>query len=368
MGLLGILIRGTIGAVQNRRMKNDLEGKLGRSVTEEEQYSLGAHLQAAQPNAPNAPMISTPRESSTPFADAKPPMKTLTKLLLIGIPLLLIGTLFVSFLFLNMSEQSYNRLNPFTPKPPEGVFPAQVGDYTIAQKPDYNKPTISTPATRFDGEYKKGTGTVRYAVAIYNSEAETADAYNKIKDSIKDTDHGKVVEKSDNRIAVAALSGWNSYVYIKDGKYLKTIDSYNQKDALDFEGFLKNQPPQAITMLNEAELKQNALGTKSDVVTVLQLLDDYKKDDAAADKKYKDKVIKIAGAVEFSDRDKTGEWIVGFLRPGATKATDGMVVASFEKAKELPVTVLKKGDNVTLQCKVSMNLYVSIMLENCSKL
>lgn len=368
MGILGMLIRGTIEAVQNKRAKNDLEGKLGRSVTKEEQYSLGSHLQAAQPNVQNAPMISTPRESSTPFADAKPPMKTLTKLLLIGIPLLLIGGLFVTFLFLSMSERTYNRLNPYTPKPPEGVFPADVGGFKMEQKPDYNKPTTYKPATWFNGEYKKDAGTVRYNVSVYNSEAETADAYNKIKDSIKDSDHGKVVEKGDNRIAFAALSGWNSYVYFKDGKYLKTIDSYNQKDALDFEGFLKNQPPQAITMLNEAELKQNALGTKSDVVTVLQLLDDYKKDDAAADKKYKDKVIKIAGKVEFSDRDKAGQWMIGFLRPGATKATDGMVVASFEKAKELPVTALKKGDNVTLQCKVSMNLYVSIMLENCSKL
>ncbi|HMS40607.1 MAG TPA: hypothetical protein PKE69_10295 [Pyrinomonadaceae bacterium] len=368
MGLLRFIFRGAKEAIEEQSAKSDLEKKLGRKVSEEELYSLGSHLDAAGENTSPQPLKITQRESATPFADAKPPIKLRNKLLLFGILLLIIGFLVGGFVIQNMSKQTYNRLNPFTPKPPEGVFPAKVGDYSLAQKPDYYEPSSYKPTPSFGGEYKKdGEKDVRYNVTIFNSEAEAAEAYDKIKNTIKDSQHGKVVEKSDNRIAFAGLSGWDSNIYFKDGKYLKMINSFAQKPTLDFEGFLKNAAPQAMTMLDQAELKENLATAAAPTVTVQQLLDDYKKDSGAADKKYEGKIIRISGAVEVSDRDKSGKWMIAFMRPGSTKPTDGMVVASFEKAKESSVTSVKKGDNVTLQCKVGIGILMNVMLEKCSK-
>ncbi|HVE58390.1 MAG TPA: hypothetical protein VNB22_16275, partial [Pyrinomonadaceae bacterium] len=172
MGILGFLFRAIREAVQEKSAKNSLEGKLGRKVSNNDLYSLGAHLDASQPTVAQPQMQSTPREASVPFGDAKPPMRTRTKLLLIGIPLVVLGLIFVTAVFALMSQRDYNRLNPFSPKPPEGTFPAKVGNYAIDHKPDYLEPTSYKPATSFESEYKSGTDTVRYTLWIYKSEAE----------------------------------------------------------------------------------------------------------------------------------------------------------------------------------------------------
>ncbi len=365
MGLLGLLLREGKERAEDYAARKELEEKLGRRVTHEELYSLGSHLDAAETGAPPKPLNYTPREASTPFADAKPPMKLTTKLLLFGVPLILLVGFVGTFFVTAMPERTYNRLNPFTPKPPEGVFPGSVGDFSLAQKPDYNAPNSYNPLTSFDGEYKKDSETVRYKVSIYNSEAEAAAAYNKIKDGAKDGERHKVAEKSDIRTAIVALSGWNTYIYFKDGKYLKIIDSFSQKSALDFEGFLKNAPPFPITPVSESELKPGSSST-SNALTVLQLLDEFKKDPAAADKKYKGKIITVSGTVEVADKSKSGTPMLGFMRPGSTKPTDGMVICGFDKSQEAKILKIKKGDSVKVSGVFSMSLVGNIMLEKCS--
>lgn len=347
--------------------KRNLEKKLGRKVTTEELYSLGSHLDAAGDVDPSKPLISTPRESSTPFADAKPPMKLTTKLLLIGIPLLLLTMCLGGGLIATMSKQTYNRLNPFAPKPPEGTFPAKLGNYTLDHKPDYNEPTSYMPTRNFSAEYKSGTETVRYTLFIFNSEAELNEAFDKRRNTVIKSDKSKVVDNNENRYAVAALSGWNNYIYFKDGLYLKEIDAFRQNVALEFEGLLKNAPPLPAAALNVNELEKSSSDNASSV-TVLQLLDDYKKDSAAADKKYKGKTITVTGTVEVSDKDKKGNWMIGFMRPGSTAPKDGMVICSFEKSQESTVSKVKKGDTVSLRGTVFVNILFSVMLEKCSKL
>jgi hypothetical protein len=369
-----LLYRGTKDVVEEQNAKRNLENKLGRRVSKDELYSLGAHLDAAGPINGQVPLQSTPRESSVPFGDAKPPMKFTTKLLLVGVPLLLIGVLFVGFIILNMPQRTYNRLNPFSPKPPAGTFPSQIGNYALDHKPDYDEPSSYNPAPSFESEYKNGLDTIRYKFWAFNNEADLNAAFEKRKQSVKPTDKGKVTDDTDARYAVASLNGWSSYVIFKDGNYLKQIDAYNQKNALEFEGLLKNAAPLPIVPLNENELKKAASNNASSIsnntssISIMQLLDDYKKDEVTADKKYKDKTITISGKVEVSDRDKAGKWMIAFMRPGSTKPADGMVICSFEKSKESGVTSVKKGDTVTLQGKVLMNLVFSVMLEDCSKL
>ena len=80
------------------------------------------------------------------------------------------------------------------------------------------------------------------------------------------------------------------------------------------------------------------------------------------------KTIIITGVVEVSDKDKKGNPLVGFLRPGSTSPLDGMVDCSFDKSQEEVMSKVKKGDSVKLQGKVFGNLLGNIMLENCTKL
>lgn len=374
MGILGLIFRAVREAVQEKSAKNSLEDKLGRKVSTNDLYSLGAHLDASQPtNVVQQPMQSTPREASVPFGDAKPPMKTRTKLLLIGIPLLFLGLLFVSAFVAMMPERTYNRLNPFTPKPPEGAFPAKVGAYNL-DITDYIAPSSYNPVTHFESEYKSGSETVRYTLWVYNSEAEmNADFEKRKKAAGGASENGKVVDNSDTRYAVAAMSGWTNAVVYKDGNYIKQITAYRQQPALDFEGFLKNAPPAQASTFNVSELKSanntnSSSSTNNSSVTVGQLLEEYKKDAAAADKKYKNKTITISGTAEFADKDKKGNPMVGFMKPGSTKPADGMVVCSFDKSQEAAVLKIKKGDAVKLQGKVIANIIFSVMLENCTKL
>lgn len=366
MRLGRLLGRGAKEKAEEMLAKRELEKKLGRKVTTEELYSLGSHLDAAGDIDPSKPLISTPRESSTPFADAKPPMKFMTKLLLIGIPLLLLTMCFGGGLLATMSKQTFNRLNPFSPKPPAGTFPAKLGNYTLDHKPDYNEPTSYMPTKSFSAEYKSSTETVRYTLFVFNSEAELNDAFNKRRSQTVTSANSKVVDNSENRYAIAAFSGWNNYIYFKDGLYLKMIDTYRQNVGLEFEGLLKNaEPLPAVTFnVNEMEKSSSNNGTS---VTVLQLLDDYKKDATAAQKKYDGKTITVTGTVEVSEKDKKGNWMIGFMRPGSTAPKDGMVVCGFEKSQEAIVSKVKKGDLVSLRGKVFGNILFSVILQNCSK-
>ena len=102
MGILGLLIRGTRDAVQEHSAKNNLEKKLGRKVSKEELYSLGAHLDAAEP----MPLQSAPRETAMPVTAAKPPMSKLWLLLIAGVLVLFVGIVGVAGSILLMSERS----------------------------------------------------------------------------------------------------------------------------------------------------------------------------------------------------------------------------------------------------------------------
>jgi hypothetical protein len=138
-----------------------------------------------------------------------------------------------------------------------------------------------------------------------------------------------------------------------------------QKPVYEVEGLMKNAPPVETVAINMSELSGTTNSSKT--VTVEELLDDYKKDSAAADKKYKDKVIMLKGTVEVSDKDKAGKPMIGFLRPGSTQPKDGMVVCGFEKSEESIVSKVKKGDTVLLQGKVFGSIVGSVILQNGKK-
>jgi hypothetical protein len=367
IGILRLLFRGTREFVQEQSAKKNLESKLGRKVSKDELYSLGAHLDAAQPNnAQKMPLQQSPYQQSVPFADAKPPMRLMTKLILAAILLLIVGVIGVFAVVIMTPRHTFTRLNPFGPKPPDGTFPAKLGNYALEHKPDFEEQDLYNPRSNFASEYSNGTEKVQYKLWLYNSEAEMNSDYEARKKYITSTQKAKVVDNSDTRYFVAAMPGWTSAVLYKDGKNLRQITAYKQQSVLDVEGFLKNAPPVPAVTLSEADFPASS-NTNGNSISIKQLLDDYKKDSDAAEKKYDGKTITINGTVEVSDRDKQGKWMIAFLRPGSTKPADGMVICSFEKSNESNVTSVKKGDTVMLKGTVIMNLLGNIMLEKCSK-
>lgn len=363
---LGLVFKGAQEAIEEQSAKRDLEQKLGRKISNEELYSLGAHIDAAGEINTAQPLVLTPRESEIPFAGAKPPMSLTTKLLIV-VPLFLLFVFGAASILKSMPEQSLYGLNPFSPNPPEDVFFQNIGDFALTKRPDYHSPNSSNPVPRFEGEYKNGTQIVHYIVSVFDDEAEAAAAFNKLRETVHGGQNRKVFEKSDSRIFVGAMAGWDSDIYFTDGRFLKKINSFNQKSALDFEGILKNAPPLPIGTFSADELKSDAPAVES-TTGVTELLNYFSKKSPGDNGIYKDKIIKFKGTIESSGRSKKGDWILGFMRPGSTSPTAGMVVASFEKSKEYDVAQAQKGDEVILQCKVSMKVHTSVILENCSKL
>lgn len=373
-GIGRLLFKGTKEFIQEQSAKRKLEKKLGRKVSEEELYSLGSHLDAADEAPTGAPLISTPREASVPFGDAKPPMKFLTKLIIAVVLLGIVGIAGALLLVVTAPRHTFSRLNPFGPKPPAGTFPSSLGAFQIGHKPDYEDQTGFSPRPHFDSEYVNGNEKVSYTLWVYNSEAERDADFEARKKYVGGTSaYSKIVESTNDRLFVAAKPGWTSYVLYKDGKNIRQLGAYKQESVLDIEGLMKNAPPAQAVALNDAELAKPAAnnssttGTNASSVTVLQLLDDYKKDSKAADAKYKNKFITVTGTVEVSDKDKRGNWMIGFMRPGSTAPKDGMVVCSFDKSKEASVSSVKKGSAVSLKGRVMMSLLGTVLLDSCER-
>ena len=384
MGILGFLFRVIREKIQEQSAKGDLEDKLGRKVSTHDLYSLGSHLDAAQPNAQQIPLQSTPREASVPFGEAKPPMKTKTKLIIAGVLVLVFGFIGVvaaaGFVIFIMPRSTYNKLNPFAPKPSPDDFPAQIGRFTRSTDPEYLDLGYSTKPTDtyFYSYYKaadpndaRKTATDAANLKLYVWHFKTADearsGLEAKKKELKGYQGYQYVDDTDARFAAVYLKGGSTSVIWTDGTKLRELAGASQKTIYEFEGLLKNAAPIALVdvKLTESDTPTNTGGTS---VTVLQLLDDYKKDPSAADKKYKGKTISVTGTVEVSEKDKKGDWLIAFMRPGSTAPKDGMVVCSFDKSQESRVSSVKKGDTVTLQGNVFGSILFSVMMQNCSKL
>ncbi|HEY8559286.1 MAG TPA: hypothetical protein VIL74_02700 [Pyrinomonadaceae bacterium] len=369
MGILGLLFRGAREAVQEQSAKRNLEKKLGRKVSTEELYSLGSHLDAAAPNAPQMPLISTPRESTVPFGDAKPPMKTMTKLIIAAVFVLVFGVFGVAAYVATMSQSQFNRLNPFTPKPAPDDFPAAVGKFSRSSDPEYINSGYGALKEYFYSYYKAPDApSLNLTISRFKTPEEAKAAFEEKIKQIKAEKGYQFVEDAPARFAAVWLKTGSSLVLWTEGSKIKYLSGAPQKPLYEFEGLLRNAAPAEVADVKVESSDSPAAVDGGTSVTVLQLLDDYKKDEAAADKKYKGKTIAVTGTVEVSEKDKKGSWLIGFLHPGSTLPKDGMVVCSFDKSQEASVSKVKKGDAVRLRGRVVMSLVGNVVLENCAKL
>lgn len=360
--VLGLVFKGARETIEEQMARRELEQKLGRKVSKEELYSLGTHLDATAADSNAQPLKMTQRESATPFADAKPPMATSSKLLIAGVILLVIGFPLAS-IFVKLMPEHWS---PFYPKPPENSFPAKTGNFELFN--DYKwrdgKATYDH-GEHFETDYSNGTAMVKYKLWNLKTEEELQARFDDLKKTMT-TAKSVIADDKDSRYAVINPQGGASTVIFKNGLQIKQLSGSSQAYVYTFEGLLKNEPPLAVVAFTP-EAVPTATPAKDSAITITKLLDDYKNDSAAADKKYKGKVITISGTVEVSDKDRNGNPLIGFMRPGSTKPTDGMVVCGFDKSQEASVSKIKKGDTVKLSGKVMMSLVGSVTLENCKK-
>ena len=98
---------------------------------------------------------------------------------------------------------------------------------------------------------------------------------------------------------------------------------------------------------------------------VLTILDDYERDSAAADRKYKGRTLLISGAVGATGKSKAGVPFISFHRPGAVSPAGTMVVCSLTPDQEAAVQALEKGREVKLSGHVLGTLTGNVLLENC---
>lgn len=108
-------------------------------------------------------------------------------------------------------------------------------------------------------------------------------------------------------------------------------------------------------------------GATEEAVTLsaMAILDEYKSDPSAADRKYKGRTLVISGEVAVTGKSKGGVPFVSFQRPGASSPAGAMVVCNLTHDQEAAVQALQKGREVKLSGRVQGTLTGNVLLENC---
>ncbi|PYS73085.1 MAG: hypothetical protein DMF69_05865 [Acidobacteria bacterium] len=347
MGLLGIGIREARDRAQTRAAKKKLEAKLGRKVTERALYSLSANLEAT--------------EVSTPDPQA-PPSRHISrrKMLIVFSSVLLIVLLGVPFVWvMSMSESEWNHLNPFTPKPPAGSFPQQLGTFRRSGEPEYHKRYSASSGPHFTATYYgPRTPWVEYTIWDFPNPASARDEFLAKRKSPEGRNR-RMFQMGEDRYAFATLGEGNTTIYLLENNHIHCSHGLDRKAVIAFDAELCHQTPFTIGELSETG--------NLPVIPVLTLLNDYAKDSKAADLKYKLKTVVITGEVTVAEKNKKGKPVIAFMRPSAKSANDGMAICDFAEANEADALAIKKGETVRISARVFGNLLGNVMLQNCQK-
>jgi hypothetical protein len=112
------------------------------------------------------------------------------------VALLVVGA--AALVVLNMPEVEYNRLNPFSPKPPRVAFPATIAGFTLSSQPDlFNFTKLSEDCWKFSAYYNKANRTIGYSARLFSSAEEA-------KHKLDDARYGDVVQRTDSQLVRAS--------------------------------------------------------------------------------------------------------------------------------------------------------------------
>jgi hypothetical protein len=348
MALLRLLLGGAREQYRENKAKRELEAKLGRKVDKSELYSLGAQMEVAEVT-PAAPAVSA--------APARPMSRTTKRVVLAGVAALVLvvaGYVVVE----SMSEETWNHLNPFAPKLPQGAFPAAVAGYRKEPQTYYTDRRSYGYGYEFQTYYKSDDGRlVKYSLIDYGS-PDMAKKGVQRKGYLGGS--GKVLQQEDGRIV--ASDPYNGGTIIADalGTRMVQLASSRPQDAVEFE----NSLPYAA--LGVSRPPQRSAAGVDEVIPALSLLDEFQRDKAAAVKKYDGKTFLFVGNVAGVSKTAKGQPLVALQKEGEKLSLKSTVACAFQPSEDAKVSALKKGQAAHFRCRVDYTELLDIFtLEDC---
>lgn len=361
MGLFRIFGGEAKDRLENYQAKQALEKKLGRKVEDHELFSLNANLDAsvADPtqSAANPPLVH--RESTTPFSDAKAPMSMFLKLGIVGVVLFMLVVGGVSFFIWNMPQATYNRLNPFTPKPPPGLFPPTIAGYQLEGEPVYYSNFGGCDCYSFSGKYRQDKALVNYNLYVFKT-PEAAQKYGSTNQFMGGTP--RVAEKSDTRMFFIDDKAGGALVQFVTGNKLVYFTNRLPSDVIKFENAL---PYDALGMAKPAV--QDPDKFKESAIDAIAILDEYSKDAKATETKYNGKSFLFKGIVAAVTKSAKGIPGIAIQRAGTQVGLDSTLVVSFATGEAAKVAQLKNGATVKFRGTVNtQTILKTVMIENAT--
>ena len=359
MGLFRIFGGEAKDRLEEYNAKKALEKQLGRKIEDHELYSLSTNMDAsdAQPTSGTPSPIAS-LESTTPFAQAKPPISTSFKLGGAAIILLVVLVGGGGFFILNMPEATYNRLNPFTPKPPAGAFPTAIGEYSLKEAPTYQYDVYKCDT--FTSQYSARDQTVYYK--IYDLKNPDAAKSFLSKNNPFASSLNFVAEETDTRKVIKYKANGAVSIMLVAGSYMITFGNKNLSGAINFE----NELPFAALGVTPPP-KRDADAVKETPLQALGILDAFNSNAKAAEEKFHGKSFLFTATVASAGITKKGEPFIAVQKPGVKVGIDSTLVCSFIKIDAEKVAKLKVGSTVQFRGKVNLDPLVKIVtIDECT--
>jgi hypothetical protein len=288
------------------------------------------------------------------IAPARKPLNKTTKRSLIAAAVIVgVGVLFlgaVAVAVMAMSEKTYNSLNPFDPKPPQGAFPEVIAGY----KHDatyYNDHRGFGDGYHFTYYYKSPRGdTLGYHVIDFGSSE-------KVKEKMAGTYYlsrdAKVVMRSEAR--VAALHQGGAMVLLAAGPRLirisgKPVDVIEFENDLPYAAFGLIQPaPRTV-----ADLRETPINLRETPIPVASMLDEFAKNKIAAATKYDGNTFLFSGTIASTpSKGLNDSMLIGIQGiQNSERSNIGSITASFPTSAGDKLAQLKVGQPANFRCAV----------------
>ena len=271
------------------------------------------------------------------FTPTKKPLSKTKRLIVAAAAIVVAAVIFIAVAVvavMNMSEQTYNSLNPFSPKPPHGAFPEQIANY----KHDaiyYNDNRSYGYGYEFNSSYKSPKGEkVEYRVTDYGDAQKVAQ---QVRGKGYLERNGWALQQSDTRTLALTDEGLRAMALIAAGPRLVTV-SGQPADVIEFENHLP---------YNALGLTQPPPRTLEGVpIRVVSMLAEFAKDKTAAATKYDGKTFLFSGIIASPATKGLGDTLLISIQK------TGSITASFPASEGDKLARLRVGQYAHLRCRL----------------
>jgi hypothetical protein len=196
-------------------------------------------------SAGDAPLQTNALEEP-PLSPPKPRSK-LVRVLIWGsavLVVLLIVLGVAGFVVVTMPVGKFNRLNPFTPKPPRGVFPASIAGFTLAHNPEYFLGGYYSLDKAFKSYYAKPDSQIEYQIVQFWSAEEAKVEFDRHKSNLNRICTPFIQQAGNRKVCVeqtssaTSTSSYTNQVVLTLGPQVVEIDGFRFNDVIDFENGL----------------------------------------------------------------------------------------------------------------------------------